>query len=77
VADKAHQLGLSHLIRKPKQTRYGIDIKLHDAQKALELFGRHHKLFAVRTDHSGGVVMDGVWTVELDPGPPGYLPSGG
>ena len=37
--------GFSHLIKQVKQTNSGIDIKWHDQMKALELIGKHHKLF--------------------------------
>lgn len=30
-----------------------IEVELHDPQRALELLGKHHKLFIERTEHSG------------------------
>lgn len=40
-------------IKSIKQGKDGIEIHLHDKQKALELLGRNHKLFVDKTELSG------------------------
>lgn len=48
------EAGLKHLIRGIKWDRNGNQIvEFHDAQKALELLGRHHRLFADRMELTG------------------------
>lgn len=42
-----------HLIKKLKSGQWGPEIELHDSQAALQLLGKHHKLFADRVEHSG------------------------
>ena len=46
--------GNSHLIKSLTPTQYGLKVELHDKQKALELLGRHHKLFTDKTEITGG-----------------------
>ena len=43
--DKAQKAGKLHLIKEIKPTKFGTAIKLHDAQAALALLGKHHKLW--------------------------------
>lgn len=43
--DRAREAGMLHLIKKYKVTRQGVELELHDPQRALELLGKHHKLF--------------------------------
>jgi phage terminase small subunit len=50
---KAEQRGKLHLVKKIKSGQWGPEIELHDAQAALALLGRHHKLFIDRTEHTG------------------------
>jgi len=40
-----------------RQSKYGIEIKLHDKVKAIELLGKHHKCFDdnVKVEHTGEV----------------------
>lgn len=40
--------GKGHLVRKIKHTKEGLEVEFYDAQTALQLIGKHHKLF---TDH--------------------------
>lgn len=58
--DKAKELGLLHLIKKLKYNKDGrLEIELYDAQTALNLIGRHHKLFTdkVEHEHTGEVLI--------------------
>lgn len=50
---KAEQRGKLHLIKKLKSGQWGPEIELYDAQAALQLLGRHHKLFVDRTELTG------------------------
>jgi hypothetical protein len=43
--DKAAKAGKLHLVKKLKATKFRTEIELYDAQAALQLLGRHHKLF--------------------------------
>lgn len=45
--------GLGHLIKKLKPTDHGVEVEFHDAQRALELIGKHHKLFTEKHEHTG------------------------
>lgn len=45
---KAEKAGKLHLLKKVKQTDRGLEVELHDAMDALELIGKHHKLFTDR-----------------------------
>ena len=48
--------GLTHLIREISFNAAGCRIvKFHDAQKALELLAKHHKLLTEKHEHSGSV----------------------
>lgn len=65
--EQAHRLGTLHLVKKLKHRVFHhvddrgnvthvevrAEIELHDAQKALELLGKHHGLFKERVEHSG------------------------
>ncbi len=42
---KAKELGLSHLIKKLKETEQGVELTLYDAHQARELLGRRLKLW--------------------------------
>lgn len=60
--DKARRRGVLHLIKKVKYDKDGNpEIELLDPQKALELLGKHHKLFTDKVDvhHSGGLDITG------------------
>jgi phage terminase small subunit len=52
--DRAKELGLLHLIKKLKYNKDGrLEIELYDAQSALALIGKHHKLFTERHELTG------------------------
>lgn len=51
--EKMQRLGKLHLIKKIKETRYGLEIELHDAQAALVWIGKHHGLFVDRVEATG------------------------
>jgi hypothetical protein len=46
--DRVRELGLGKLVRSVKQTKFGESIEFHDPQRALELVGKFHSLFADR-----------------------------
>ena len=45
--------GLTHLVKKFKQTKQGLEVEFYDAQTALVHLGRHHKLFTDKTELTG------------------------
>jgi phage terminase small subunit len=51
--DDLRSAGKTHLIKSVVPTKYGTKILLHDAQRALELIGKHHGLFVDRHEHTG------------------------
>ncbi len=52
--DKVRAQG--YLIKKIRHNRgKNSEIELHDAQSALQLIGKHHKLFTDRVEHSGEI----------------------
>lgn len=55
---KAEQRGKLHLIKKIKSGQWGPEIEIYDAQAALNLLGRHHKLFTDQIEHSGKVDVE-------------------
>lgn len=42
-----------YLVKSIKDTKDGIHFTMHDSMRALELIGKHHKLFSDLTEHSG------------------------
>lgn len=50
---KAAELGKLHLIKKLTDDGKGIRIELYDSKAALELIGKHHKLFVERSSLEG------------------------
>lgn len=50
---KMHARGKLHLIKEVTYTAHGPSVKLHDAQAALALLGKYHKLFTDRHEISG------------------------
>lgn len=58
IVAKAKYLGVSHLIKKISQGPNGITVELRDTQKALELIGKHHKLFTEKHEHSFADMSD-------------------
>lgn len=51
--DKMVKDGKAHLIKAVKPGQYGTVYEFYDAQSALALIGRHHKLFVDRTELTG------------------------
>ena len=49
-----------HLIKSVSNTSHGLTVTLHDAQKALELIGRHYALFTDKLK-----VDDSDWRVTI------------
>lgn len=45
---QAREAGKLHLIKKLKETKFGIEIELHDAAAARELLGKHYRLWGDR-----------------------------
>lgn len=50
---KASDRGVLHLVKRYSKTKQGVTIELHDPQAALQLLGRHRKLFVDRTELTG------------------------
>lgn len=50
---KAKLRGKLHLIKKIKAGQWGPEIELYDAQAALALLGKHHRLFVERQEITG------------------------
>lgn len=46
--EKAKLAGKLHLIKKMKETKFGLEIELHDAAAARELLGKHYRLWGDR-----------------------------
>ena len=61
--------GKTHLVKKFKTTKDGVEIELHDPQRALELLGKHHQLFTekVEQEHSGKITLEVVYGNPDDP----------
>lgn len=45
---------MTHLVKKTKRTKYGLDVELYDAQAALTQIGRAHGLFKDKVDLTTG-----------------------
>lgn len=54
---KAREAGKLHLVQKLAWTKEGPSISLESKLKALELLGKHHKLWADRMEHEGGLTI--------------------
>lgn len=72
----------AHLIKKIRDTRHGKSIEFCDMQGALQLLGKHHRLFVERheiTGRDGGpvVVVDWNGDEDQDPGEPASGPGDG
>lgn len=50
---KATDRGVLHLVKRYSKTKQGVTIELHDPQAALQLLGRHYRLFIDRTELTG------------------------
>lgn len=46
------------MVKKYNKTKDGVSIELYDAQAALQLLGRHHRLFADVTEHQGKIEIE-------------------
>lgn len=57
--------GKAHLIKKVKETRWGLQVEFYDAHAAKELIGKHHRLF---TDGPSGDENDPIF-IKLDGNP--------
>ena len=53
--EKLVEARLTHLVKAVYLTKYGTRIEFHDSQRALELIGKHHKLFTDRVEHTGEI----------------------
>lgn len=62
--------GKQHLVKGMKPGQFGMTIEFHDAQAALQLIGKHYKLFVDKTELSGPndgpIVVKGYATVTPD-----------
>ena len=59
--EKLQEDGFSHLVKKIKQTNQGsIEIEWHDQKHALELIGKHHKLFTEKIELEGSLDLIGI-----------------
>jgi phage terminase small subunit len=52
---RAQREGRLRLVKSLVPTQFGMKLELHDAQAALALLGKHHKLFTEKVEHSGNV----------------------
>jgi len=46
-----------HLIKKIKYTMNGPEIEVYSSQKALELIGKHHRLFVDKVEYEGEICL--------------------
>ena len=46
--EQARDAGKLHLIKKLKETKFGVEIELYDAAQARELLGKHYRLWSER-----------------------------
>jgi phage terminase small subunit len=51
--EQARERGVLHLVKARGVTKEGERIELYDAQAALALLGKHHKLFTDKVEHTG------------------------
>ena len=57
--------GKTHLVKKFKVTKDGVEIELHDPQRALELLGKHHRLFVDQAEVTTNLAI--TFTGNADP----------
>lgn len=55
---RGRERGRLHLVKSRSVTKEGERIELYDAQAALALLGRHHKLFTDMVEHGGKVEVE-------------------
>jgi len=53
--EAAAENGVLFAVESAEYTQHGLKFKRQDPVKALELIGKHHKLFTDRTEHSGNI----------------------
>lgn len=58
---KLKELGLTHLIKKFKQTKTGVELEFYDAQAALVHLGKVHGLFVDRQEVASDVTIKVVY----------------
>ena len=63
----ARQSGKLHLIKTRSVTKEGERIELYSAQSALELIGKHHRLFADVHEIDGSLTVKGYATKDSSP----------
>lgn len=63
---KATDAGVLHLVKKYTKTDRGTTIELYDAQAALELLGKHYKLWTDVTELAGQIGMKTYQNVSPD-----------
>ena len=59
--EKLKKDGKLHLVESVKQTKYGLEVKFYNAQRALELMGKVHSLFGDKTDVQRDVTVHVVY----------------
>lgn len=57
---------LTHLVKAIYLTKYGTRIEFHDPQRALELIGKHHRLFSDTIEHTGEITLNYAGNVDPD-----------
>jgi len=62
--ERAEREGSLYLIHELSETEHGPKIKLHDPLTALQLLGKHHRLFIDKTEAEVKVTGFEGWTVE-------------
>lgn len=50
--------GALHLVKKYSKTKQGTTVELYDAQSALELLGKYHKLWTDKVEHTGRIEVE-------------------
>jgi phage terminase small subunit len=63
--EKARQRGMLHLVKKVSYTAHGPSVELYDAQAALALLGKHHKLCTDVTEYKGKIDIGNLSDDEL------------
>lgn len=59
--EKAKEAGMLPLIKKVRQTKAGLEVELYDAQAALQLIGKHLRLFNDVQEHEGDISVHVVY----------------
>lgn len=64
---RAKELGVLHLVKKYSKTDRGVSVELYDRHAALELLGKHHRLFTDNINLTGDLVVKGYATKDASP----------